>query len=189
MFVALLVSFCAFACDKETGEEQAAAKDSAATEKKASKPAATKKDGKRDRGEGSMMIDQAKWVAKSARAKVGDGKLTLSFRRSDGDPSKNYIRQSLDLKIGDYKGPGDYVLTGFEGSQSDFVVVGFSAEAASSAELDTKLAEAFSNAKLINFNGAKVTIASADDAEIRGTFSHESGQTKVTEGTFRATVR
>jgi hypothetical protein len=143
----------------------------------------------RDRGELSMMLGGVEWKATSARAKVQDGLLVISGSRMDGDRTTSVVRQSVELQIEEYAGPGRYQASANPLRPSLFVVVGLKADAESDAEMDAALVDTLSKATHVRLAGAEVTIESASDTEIVGTFSHESVEPSIAQGRFRAVIR
>lgn len=146
---------------------------------------------KKDRGEAAMTIGGAAWQGSNASAQIDGEKLTIKASHTDvagGTAS----RQELHLLVTDYRGAGDYqtALTG-----SRFLAVGFDtkkAEGGDQAATDA-LTSALQGATHMTLAGAKVTVASADGAEVVGTFSWQpppgSKQPAITDGTFRAKVK
>jgi hypothetical protein len=145
---------------------------------------------KKDRGDGSMMLGEMEWLATSARARRKDEVLTISMSRMDGSVGEKMVRHSLELHIRDFKGPGDYTIGMVGGVPSLYIVVGFEAPKSESEE-DAKAAaiQAFNQSKTIMLRGAKVTIASASDTEVVGTFEYNTGKLPITNGKFRAIVK
>lgn len=147
----------------------------------------------KDRGEASMQLGGATWQAERAKAKIEDGKLTISASRTDMADGK-VSRQSLSLTVREFDGAGDYT-TGIAGSS--FTAVGMdtkAVEAAAESEEASKgaLTDMLSKAKHMMLTNAKVTVTAVDDTEVTGTFSWQptegSSQPAITGGTFRALV-
>jgi hypothetical protein len=191
----------ALSCSKEGdgGTETAASTSEAeSTETKddsKDEPRKRRKREKKDRGDASMTFGGEEWVAGRASARLLDdgNKLKLSFVKSNYTSGKS-TRESVDLTLADYKGPGSYE-TKMGGSR--FIGVGIDANAVKKAgnsdEATQKEAmKAIKGAKHMMLTGAKVEITSANDDEIVGTFSWQpqGGQGRPMEnGKFRAKVR
>jgi hypothetical protein len=153
---------------------------------------------RKDRGEAAMQLGAATWQAESTSAKIENGILTLRATRTDRNDGK-VSRQELQLQVRDYKGPGDYTT----GMGSRFIGVGIDAaavqESAESAQGDAEqgaakvVTDALSAAKHMMLMAAKVTVTSAGDEQISGTFSWQPPKgldtPAITNGTFRALVR
>lgn len=140
---------------------------------------------KKDRGDASMLLGDVQWQATSARAKMKNTTLIISASRMDGSVHSTMVRQSIDMYIPDFSGPGTY-----EAAQgSMFLVVGLDASATENAEMDKAVVDALMKSKRKYMHGAKVVIQSASDTEIVGSFSLEVGAPKVTKGSFRALLK
>lgn len=174
------------------GEGDAKGDDGETNERKGSKD--------KDRGEATAMLGETKFVAESARAKLKDGKLRLTFSRMDTIDGK-MSRQAFSFSIKDYEGPAEYEITDMS---SNYSGVGLDIDKVKEAEGkdgeadDTKIKEevvdAISKSQIILLRGAKVTIESDDGDVYKGTFSWKpqggmSRKPPVTDGKFRATVR
>lgn len=146
---------------------------------------------KKDRGDFSMLLDGAAWTARSASARMRDGKLKISASRIDGSPSATMVRQAVDMDIANFDGPGTYTL----GMSSMFSVVGFDTNAAEQADMNQQLAEVLSKASMVRLQNAEVVIDSVSDEEITGHFapgevrSMSGDAVTITEGKFRAIVK
>ena len=156
---------------------------------------------KKDRGNTSMELGGAAWVATAANARTSGKKMTIRASRTDvtdGDVK----RQELHLQLDDFHGAGDY-LTGISGSR--FIGVGFDTgkakEAARADEATGKQDEtaklavaAITSAKHLILMNAKVHVDDASDAEVSGTFSWTppaglKDAPTITNGKFRALVK
>lgn len=190
------------ACDSEDGGESAASGQSGSGSGEASGESASedqrkerrRERGKEDRGEGSMTLGGEPWEAERARFRIRDGKLKISLSRSDYD-GKTSSRQSLDLRIKDFEGPGAYQV---DPMGSRFIGVGIDIDKAKAAGKDDdkvkkEAVKAISGAKHMMLSGAKVTISEATDDQIVGTFSWQppAGLDKpaLEDGKFRAVKR
>ena len=58
-----------------------------------------------------MMLGGVEWKAKSTRAKIDGGVLTISGSGMDGDPAASVVRQSIELRLEGYTGPGQYMVS------------------------------------------------------------------------------
>ena len=192
----------ATACDsKPKDESEPTAATPAADEgksegkSKADRKADRKRRRDKDRGEASMMLGDKEWKASRARFKLDEnGVLKLSMTKSDYSGEKS-SRDSLDLRIKDFKGPGTYTV---EPMGSRFIGVAIDIKAATAAgdndEATKKEAmKAISGAKHTLLTGATVEVTAASDDEITGTFSWTppKGLNKpaMSKGTFRAKLR
>lgn len=146
---------------------------------------------KKDRGDFTMSLDGVEWAATSASARLRNGSLKISASRMDGSPSTTMVRQSVDMDIADFDGPGTYRL----GMSSMFAVVGFDTGAAEQTDVSQQLAQVLSKASMVRLQYAEVTIDSVSDEEITGHFSpgevrSMGGETlSITDGKFRAIVK
>jgi len=144
---------------------------------------------KRDRGEMAMQLGEIEWTG-SARAKLKNGNLKLSG--SNGQKiGTAWVSQSIELNIKDYSGPGDYTVPRHPLLPSLFLTVGFdesTIEASDDAGVNKAAIETLRKAKMIHLAGTKVTIESADDRQIIGTFSFKEGDPSITSGKFRAVM-
>tara|TARA_R110002094_G_scaffold91485_10_gene93685 strand:+ start:907 stop:1590 length:684 start_codon:yes stop_codon:yes gene_type:complete len=145
----------------------------------------------KDRGEAAMMLGATQWTADRVKAKLRNSSLTIKASNTERVDGK-MTRQELTLVVSDYKGPGDYK-TGAMGSR--FIGVGVDMDAAKAAgdgEAATRktLTDVLSDAKHLMLMSAQVTIATASDTEITGSFSWQppKGMDKpaIKNGTFRA---
>lgn len=145
---------------------------------------------RRDRGDLAMRLGDVEWKATRCRAEIEGDELVISASRLDGRVTQGQaIRQSIELRIGDYAGPGSYTIPG-DSAASLFLVVGISAGDAETPEgMDAAMVEALTRAKHVVLAGAKVSIESADEAQITGTFSWDGGTPAISEGKFRALIR
>tara|TARA_R110002072_G_scaffold25443_4_gene85013 strand:+ start:19370 stop:19993 length:624 start_codon:yes stop_codon:yes gene_type:complete len=146
---------------------------------------------RKDRGEAAMMLGTTQWTADRVKAKLRNSSLTIKASNTERVGGK-MTRQELSLVVSDYKGPGDYK-TGAMGSR--FIGVGVDMDATKAAgdgEAATRktLTDTLSDAKHLMLMSAQVTIATASDSEITGSFSWQppKGMDKpaIKNGTFRA---
>ncbi len=160
----------------------------------------TDDDKSKDRGEASAMLGDKPFVAETARAKLVDGKLTLTFSRMDTIDGKMQ-REAFTFSIKDYGGPGEYVI---DNMSSNYSGVGFDLERAKQAvdadgktddaKVTAQAVDTIKKSEIILLQGAKVTITSASEDEYVGTFAWKpqgafSNKPPIEDGKFRATVR
>ena len=162
--------------------------------------AAAEVDKSKDRGEASAKLGDREFVAESARAKLQDDKLTLTFSRMDTIDGK-MTRQAFTFKVTDYEGPGEYTIRYMS---SNYSGVGFDVERAKKAvdedgktddaKVTAQAIDTINKSEIILLQGAKVTITAASDDEYSGTFEWTpqggfSNKPPIKDGKFRATVR
>lgn len=146
----------------------------------------------KDRGEASMTIGPLEWTADRVHATRKNNALTIKASRTDTSGDQ-VARQELHLVIPDVSGPGDYTVAP---AGSLFIGVGIDIEAAKAAGDDDEATKdqatkALSNADMLQLFGTKVTITSASDTEVSGTFSWEpptDDKPAITGGSFRAPI-
>ena len=158
-------------------------------------PEKPKKNKDADKGSAKLKLGDADWTAERASARIKDGKkLRITASRTTRVDGK-INSQRLTLSVGDYNGPGDYVI---EGYASSFAGAGVATADVKAAEKDdaktTKVAtEAIKGGSVSLLTGAKVEIESATAEFIDGSFSW-SGATvskgpKNISGTFHARIK
>jgi len=147
-----------------------------------------KKREKKDFGEGSMVLDGEPWAGTSAKAKMKNTTLILTIARNDFSDAKAK-REELKLYLSEFAGPGDYVASE-RGSQ--FLRVGVNTDKLDEGEAkaNAEAKKSVRGANRIAMNGLKVTVETADDDKVTGTFSRpgEHG-VEVADGKFRAVFR
>lgn len=193
----LACAVAATGCSKKDGESSAGgeAQGEAAETASAADKSKSKRQ-KKDRGEASMKLGETEWQAESARPRLKDGKLSISASQTDMSDGK-IKRQELQLTIKDFKGPGEYTL---QMTDAMFIGVGMDMDKAKAAAADgeeaTKKAAAdmLGGSEMLMMPGAVVTIESANDKEVTGTFSwtpppHDKNKPTITDGKFRAVYR
>lgn len=146
---------------------------------------------KKDRGDLTMLLDGVEWSATSASARLRGGTLKISASRTDGSASTSLVRQTVNLDIAEFDGPGTYIL----GMSSMFSVVGFKTDAAEQTDVNQQLADIFSKATMVRLQYAEVVIDSVSDEETVGHFSpgelrSMGGEViEITDVRFRAIVK
>lgn len=153
------------------------------------KPAARRSRSEEDRGNASFVVAGAQWTGERASARVKDGNLRISASHTTrvGDAMN---RDSLELAIKDYKGPGTYKAN----MSSMFVRVSITMpkEGGSEADATKLLVDAIGDAGNIRLANADVEISAASDGYIDGRFSLDTPgmpDKSVTAGQFHARVR
>ena len=139
-----------------------------------------------------MTIGGTPWKAKSARAKLKNGVLTITASRMDF-VGKRAKRQQMTLVIGEYKGPGQYQVRSVG---SVFLGVGLDTEKLEAANTDKKIEEttikAIKKSSIIPLMNATAQISSDDGKQLVGTFSQPALGKRypaLENGAFRALIK
>ncbi len=141
----------------------------------------------KDRGELTMLLNGVEWQAFSARARIRENILKISGSKSEGSYETKVVRQSLELSIRDYAGPGTYEASMTPMGSSIFLVVGLNTQ--SETEMEKEVLESLTKAKHMLLTGAEIVIESDNGKEIRGTFSFKRGDSSIKDGKFRAIIK
>jgi hypothetical protein len=151
---------------------------------------------KKDYGDASMMLGDTKWDDASANARFKDDGKTLKLSISKSQSVDGiYKRDSMNLTIKDYKGPGTYKIE--SPALAMFIGVGIDTKKASEAKTDDEVKKQatsiLTGAKTMLLMGIEISVTKADDKEIHGTFKWEVGpkigKPAITDGKFRAIVK
>lgn len=154
-----------------------------------STPAARTGKSSEDRGNAQFNVAGSAWTGNRASARIKDGNLGISASRMtrDGDTMK---RDSLDIHIQDYQGPGNYKAS----VMSMFVRVSINMpkEGGSEADATKMLTDAIGDSSRIRLADADVEITSASGGYVDGRFSLDMPgmpDKAVSDGQFHARVR
>ena len=128
-----------------SGGEIAAAPKSVDPSGVAPEPTAQSKRTKKDRGDASMQLGDVEWKGTSARARVKEktGTLIVSASRTDGSSQTGRVRQSIELYLSGYDGPGSYAAA----IGSMFLVAGLNPDAQTGSQMNAAVVRALSQAE------------------------------------------
>lgn len=162
---------------------------SASSAEDVAKPAAKRAESGEDRGSAQFNVAGTTWIGERASARIKNDRLKISASHMtrDGDTVK---RDSLDMSITGYTGPGKYKAS----MTSMFVRVSLDVpkDGGDEAAAEKMLTDAIGNTSNIRLANADVEITSVSDDYIDGRFSLDQPgmpDKSVTEGTFHARVR